>query len=304
MMLAGAAPSQQPPAPAPNNTPPAPAAAPAQPEDERGALKARLERSLADLKQLQAKLEDGLARLNRGESPKTVRDSVEIPRFRGTNQDGGRGPRRQPTAGTGPTGAPRPDGPGRDHHGDDIKLEPGEKETVLEFIAKHNPEFAERLKAMAKDNAAGHDRLLGRIAPRIREILAEPDAQMRELKTAELKNGWDTMSASRKLAEALRKGETSPEFQQAMANLRTMLGTSFDTEVKIRNREIATLEDRIAQIRKELAERLSERETFVNQKSEQMLKFARERANQPPRQHDKPASPGATPATPDADNKK
>jgi hypothetical protein len=278
LLAAGAAPAQQDTTPPTKPAPTAsglPAGGPAKDDQqERDSLKARLERSIAENEQRLTRLKDGLARLNKGEPLDTVRDSME--------------PGRRPGGPDGPPGGPRggrrsgPSGPHEPGHGPppaDANADKSDREVVLPFLEQHNPEFAERIKASIKDNPQMAERTIGRLAPHIREVLAERDDQTRELKIAAMRNGWDTMNAMRKLTDAIRKSPEGPEVEEQTARLRELMGVYFDTEVKLRNREIAVLEDRIAQIRKELGDRLSERDTFINKQMDRLLKVVHDRAN-------------------------
>jgi hypothetical protein len=282
VFAAALAAQSQPPAPAPAKDAQPAEQAVKDPEQDRVSLKARLERSIAEEEQRLAKLKDGVARLNKGEPANKVRDSIDLWRRPGQENRAGRrnGGWNEGRDG-GHAGPAQPD----------VNADKPDREVVLAFLAEHNPEFLARVNASLKDNPPMAERTIGRLAPHIREVLAERDEQTRELKIAEMRNGWDTMGAMRKLTEAIRKAPEGPEVQEATARLRELIGAQFDTQVKLRNREIATLEERVAQIRKELGDRLSERETYVNRQIEKLLKFARERASQPPRKEgEKPAA--------------
>jgi hypothetical protein len=290
MMLSLLAGAQEPPPPAPTSPPPAAPAAPqAREPEDRAALKARLERRLADTKQLEIRIDQALARLDKGDSPDAVRDSIDLGH--------GARPARRPALGAAGAGA-RPDtGPaGRDRQGRPAeKLDPAEREAVLVFVGQQSPETLERIKTLTRDDPAAADRTLAHLAPHVREVQAEPDAESRELKIAEMRNGWETVSAMRKLTETLRSGAKPEETEKASARLQDLLGTHFDLEVKIRNREISLLKDRVAEIQRELSDRLGERQKFVTERFDQFLRRAKERASQPARDSKPDAGPGQKP---------
>jgi hypothetical protein len=298
LVLGSGVSAQQPAAPAGAPSKDAPSAAPTaatgtKDEQDRASLKARLERSIAENEQRLARLKDGLARLNKGEPTDAVRDATEPGRRPPGGPDGPSGARGGRRGGNW-DGGQHHDGPPAAPDANDGKPD---KEVVMAFLAEHNPEFAERINASLKDNPQMAERTIGRLAPHIREVLAERDEQTRTLKIAEMRNGWDTMGAMRKLTDALRKGPDGPEVQEQTGRLRELLGAQFDTQVKLRNREIAVLEERIGQIRKELGDRLSERETYINKQIEKLLKFARDRAAQPAHKDgEKAAAPVNKPA--------
>lgn len=286
LVVAGA---QQPPGPTGAQPP---AGAPRDPAQDRASLQARLERSLTENKVRQQKIEDALARIKRGDSLDSIRDTLDVgPGWGRPGDEGGRG--RGRNGAQAPSVGPRPEGARRDGQAPP-RLEPAEREAVLAFVTEHNPPMAERLRASLKDNPDMGERSLARLAPHIREVMAERDPEMRQLRIEEMRSGWETMAAMRKLGDALRKDAAGSEAKEAEAQARELLGAHFDMQVKLRNREIAVLEERIAQIRQELGDKLSERQQYIDQR----LKMARERASQPRRERsDRPEKPEGADAT-------
>jgi hypothetical protein len=263
-------PGSQPPAQPPESTQP-------QPSDDREALQARLERRLEESKQSQAKIEKALKMLEEGEPTDKVREEAGgLFRRPGGDQPGGPGPRRR-----GPDG----DGPPRQHGA------PIAREAILTFLDQNNPELAARLRDNAKTNSEDADRILARIEPHFREITAERDQQMRELRTKNLRLGWELMSNSRTLGESLRN-EKVAEADQARARIRELLGSQFDLQVQIQDREITLLEKRLLDLRKKADERTSGRDAYIEEKLtqiESMAKRWRERASEGQRpEHRKP----------------
>ena len=269
LLAAGVAQSQQAPAPVPAKEQ-APAVKDA--EQERASLKARLERRLAEDEQSIARTKDALARLNKGESAESVQRSL--------------GPQRR--------GGGGPEGNGTHRNEPPPKVEASDRDMVMGFLAEHSPDLATRIKAQQKDNPPSAERTIGRLAPHIREALTERDPELRQLRIADLRAGWETMSAMRALIDALRKDPAGVEARTAEVKARELLAVQFDTQVKLRNREITTLEERIAQIRQELSEKLGEKDGYVAQR----IKFAQERAKQPAqRGREKSETPSPAPST-------
>jgi len=274
--LAGAA-AQQP--ATPQSQPKTPAVE--SPQEARADFRARLERRLADSKALQERIQTALKRMDEGAPTEEVRGMVD-PSDRGIRQtnpdrpfrmdgppraegqargDGPRGPR-------GPEGGPgRPPGPAP-------KMD---SQAVLEFLDEHNPDAAKRMREALQENPAMAERLLGRLEPHIREALAEPDPQTRDLRIAQLRNGWEIMGATRTLTDAIRQETPQPKLDEIQGELRGLLAQYFDIQVKLREREIAGLEARLGQLRTEMATQLSRKGDFIGERLTQIVKAAQER---------------------------
>jgi hypothetical protein len=256
--------------------PPAPATADAQPAaqptakpDERAALRARLERRLDETKRLQERLEGAIKRLDGGESVEQVRTDVPEP-MRRQGQGGGPGHPRG-----GPDGAPPPSGgPGGDHAG----RPPLDRAVVMDYLKKNAPEAAQRLEDASKENPQIGERIYGRIEPQVREILGEKDADSRDLRLAEFKNGFATMAAIRAYGDTARDGKDTAA---AESRLRELIGQHFDLQTRLREREIAVLETRIGNLRTEVSDRGSTRDSFITERIEKIKRGALERHKSP-----------------------
>jgi hypothetical protein len=230
--------------------------------DERAALRERLERRLGETNRARERLESALRRLEEGAPLESVRaETVPWGERRGGPGEPGR--RR----GAGPHGpAPGPaEGPESD------------RRLVLGFLERFNPEGLERMKAVIRDDPEGARRWIVRLAPRVRELMAEKDDQLRELRIEEFRNGQALLGAARVLAAAHRGPEPDEvKAEAARAELREALGRQFDLRMKIREREIAVLEERIRQLRAELEDQAGSREAFVEEKLGEIRRAARE----------------------------
>src|SRR2546427_637035 len=87
---------------------------------------------------------------------------------------------------------------------------PPQRPAVLAFIREHNPALADRVEAALRDNPQAGDRIIGRLEPQVREIMAERDPETRELRLAEMKNGFETLGAMRQFRDSVREGKPSP----------------------------------------------------------------------------------------------
>ncbi len=235
-------------------------------ENDPAAMKARLERWLEETRHREEVIVAALKRLNEGASPDDVRKSMEpgarAPRGAQNREGGDNRPRRE-----GP-GAMRDPGP------------PMDREQVLAFIDKQNPEFAARMRTMAKDAPDAAERVLSRLGPQIHEIQAERDDQTREIRTAQLNNGWEVMAAVRSIREATKSGDAAAR-AKAVDHARALLGQGFDLRVRLHEREVTVLEDRLAKLKQGLVEERSGRDNFVAERLRQVTE-PRERRDQKP----------------------
>jgi hypothetical protein len=257
---AGQEPPRDPAAP-----PPSPGALDAggrrKPEDDRAALKARLERRLAESKLNQERLERAVKMLDAGEGMDKIRQEASPGfggRFDRTGREGsareGQGPRRPREGHQGPPPGPSPDG-----------------EAVVDMIKQVNPDLFERIQQARRENPEAADRIIQRVAPHMRELIEERDPEMRRLRIQSMRNGWEIAGATRELADAIRSGAAERERAAAEARVGSLLGAHFETQVKLHEREIAMLEERLVQLRTEMAEQSSGREPFVKEKLGQIV---------------------------------
>jgi hypothetical protein len=141
-LIAAAAPAlaQSQPAQSPPSAPPAAKQDGTRDEaQEREAMKARLERWLADTKQRQERIEAALKSLNEGASTDAVRQQMEP---RGDRPPGGSGRSRD-------GGPPRNGPPSRGEHQGPADSQ-AEREQVLNFIKANNPEMYERSPRLSR----------------------------------------------------------------------------------------------------------------------------------------------------------
>ena len=254
-------------------------------ETDPAAMRARLERWLEETRHREETIQAALKRLDEGASPEDVqRGMVAGIRPNRQGERSGGVPRDGATArarhdGQGPHDGPS--GPADPH------ARPGaDADQVLIFIEKHNPELAGRLATMRRDNPDSADRIIGRLAPHIREVLAERDDQTRELRIDQLKNGWEVMGAAGRLRDAVKAGDSAAR-EQGVARLRELFGQGFDLRVRLHEREIVVLEQRLAKLRQELSDQRNDRETFI---TDQLRRATEPRERREPKPDGKPDS--------------
>jgi hypothetical protein len=147
----------------------------------------------------------------------------------------------------------------------------------MDMLRRANPELHKKIEDARAENPEAADRILQRVAPHMRELMAERDQEMLRLRIESMRNGWEIMGAMRDLGDTIRSEAPPEELDAARTRLAGLLGSHFDLQVKLHEREISVLEDRLAQLRKEMDEQSSGKESFVQQKLDQAVNAIRDR---------------------------
>ena len=238
-------------------------------ETDPAAFRARLERMLEDLKTRQEQIQAALKRLDGGASPDEVRrglDEGPRPPRMGPDRPMREGMHNRMREGPGGRGSPM-GGPGAE-----MRPRPEiDQEAVLAFLDEHNPDLAKRVRDAMKESPEAGARILGRLGPHIREVIAERDPETKDLRIAELKNGWQVIGEFRKLREAAKTNDAAAR-EQSLAHLRELFGQHFDVQIKLHEREIVTLEQRLTKLRQDLADQRGGREEFIAKRIEQITR--------------------------------
>jgi len=258
---------------------PKPVPGTAQPEPtDRAGLRARAERRLADAKRQQERWEAAIKKLDAGAPVEEVDAEMRGPR----PPQGSRGPdtNRGQRNGNQP-GGPRPDaGP---DHGPGLTGTKLTREEVLDFLGKEFPEISKRFTEAMKEDQGRTSRILDRMEPRIRELLAEHDPEMRGLRKQNFSKDMELLGASKAFFEANRKNASAEDTKKAGDTLRKVLGEHFDLQIKIHEQEIVMLERRVEQLRKDLSEQLPKRDEFIDKRLKDIERMSKEREQREPR---------------------
>lgn len=256
----------------------------------------RLQRRLDDMRQGQAEIEAALKRLDAGEAPERVREDLERQvrerlggamreRVDERRREGPRGPGMRGPGGPmgGPPGGPLggdPDGPrgmgGRPG-------EPGgpppvlDRERLMQLIQRHNPEFAEMLRQVERENPRAGERIMGRLEPQLRDLLVERDPEVQRTRVDMLRAGWDVLMEQRRLGDAMARGDLEADLEKPKAALLAAMSRRFDLQAKLNTKDVERLERRLADLREE-SRRMSEgRDAFVRERFESLVKATQER---------------------------
>lgn len=277
---------------APADAPPPPAEASTAPDGaDRARLRESLERRREMTAAMQARLEDAIGRLDRGEPidaelaegrgfmPEMVGDGAGGPRWqRGVRQD-----------------ARDSGGPVRADGGDAPSVE--EIRRLRAFIDENLPVLAERLRNVEQHDPQAAPRMIGRIAPRLREAFEarERSPEVFRLRVQELEQGFQLLDAARRTRRVVEtEGPESAAAVEAKARFRELAGAHFDTQVRLQNAEVADLEARIAELRAEIDRKTTHRDEEIDARVEDVLRNTRpgrpEGAGRPSRSGSAPGS--------------
>ena len=265
-------------------TEPRPAASTQAPDGARQIDRERLKRRVREARERADRLEAALERLESGESLRDVMGDLRpderryfmpwSPRGEGGDRDGPRRPRERAEGAS----ADRPvsrTSEGRPPPGGPKDPAPVSPERVRAFIAEHLPEMDLHLKAIEAENPEAGMLLAERMAPRIGEVInaQQRDAALGKLKMEELRLGLNTIKIAREAREASRGQTPSDSLQsQTRQRLTNLLNAQAENRAQIQRREIELLEQRVDELRAELAERESERVHVVDAMVDQMMK--------------------------------
>lgn len=253
-----------------------------EPSPER--LRLFLERGIERAKRAQTTLAEGLAMLDRGESPAKVREFTRdairaefIDRLNEANPPRERGPRdrRDRLDGDGPEGPGGPGGPGGP---DGPPPEPIDPDAAMRMLEEVNPALHERLTRLREERPEAFRAIIDRQMPRLAAL-----ARDRE----EDPQGWPDRARLFALerqagAEARRAASLDgAEQDAAKAELRSMLEEMFELRLKVAQSDMRRLERRLQALQQEIDDKVSERDAMIDQRLEQMLRRASDSRDRP-----------------------
>ncbi len=219
------------------------------------ALRKRLRHTLEFAKRIVEKHEEALAQLDAGDDPRQVMRALRTPELRQVMRDTNRIKASSSETNT------------RQSNHQVPEFSKRELKQVRAFIAEHLKEVEVQLAVVEKMTPEAIDRLLGRLAPKIIEILQlkESNPVMAELKLDELKAGLHYVEASRQYRGLLRNGSNDQAaLNQAEQRVRDTASARFDAQVQIKQFEIHQLTQRISQLHLALEELNAQRDEQVN----------------------------------------
>lgn len=162
---------------------------------------------------------------------------------------------------------------GRGERGPRRPVEADERERLRELIAQELPELDAHLRGLPEADAGVRDRVLGMLAPRLREVLEtrRTDPTLASLKLDEIRTGLAVIHVGRQVREAQRDGSldaSSDLREQATAAIREQ-GAA---RLAVKAHELEQLRGRISQLEQELAAERDGLDMWTDALVERMLR--------------------------------
>ncbi len=230
-------------------------------------MRARIEQALTKNREQEARLEEALAMLNRGEPAEQIAAHMR------EGLADGPGPEGRPSRG------PGGDGPGAGRFGAGrFELTDERAERLLSLLEEVNPRLHERVQRIWEtDREKGRQALL-RAAPRLIPLieLRERDPEAFEMKMEELRNGRQIFDLLREVRDAKPDELTQARLDQIRAELVGLVGHQFDLRARHGLQEAERLSRRLERFQAELEERATNRDGHVQQRADELLRRALE----------------------------
>lgn len=216
------------------------------------ALRIRLERMVQRGQEMAERGQSALDKLDAGASAKDVLSELRPDQ---SNQDR---PEREarPQSRREASGMPKPPGSFEE-----------DRAAIHAFLQEEFPELWENLSPILKQDPSSAERLLGRMAPQVREILAlkRSHPELASIKTTQMRAGLDFVEAARVYRTVLTNPDAgNDQIEQATDEMRKHAEARFDAELRAKQLEIAKLEERLNQLRFSIDALEDQRESEVD----------------------------------------
>lgn len=168
-------------------------------------------------------------------------------------------------------------------------------DAIYSFLKTEFPELWNNLEPFLKQDPRSADRLLGRMAPQIREILAlrESHPQLAAVKTQQMRAGLDFVESARLYRIVLSNPDaTQGDRESALDDIRTHAEARFDAELEAKMLEIMRLEARLNQLRDSISALEERRDHEVDQMVHTAHTNAKRLARQQAQRQQRPGSEG------------
>jgi len=154
---------------------------------------------------------------------------------------------------------------GRDDEAD-REIDEDQAQAILEILRARFPGWASRLEALRTSDPAQYRQLLARFLPRMRHYVDERrhDPQRFRLRLDE----WRLMGQIIETSRQVRAAENDAERQSASRELRALIEQQFDLRLKVREHELARLEQRLVELREQMAQMRSEKQALIDRQVE------------------------------------
>ncbi|MFG0245251.1 MAG: hypothetical protein ACF8MF_04265 [Phycisphaerales bacterium JB052] len=225
------------------------------------ALRVRLERSIAHSEEMLERNRAALEKLDAGASAPEVLNELRA-------NSANRGPR---ITGRGGDHEPTPPPGNREE-------ELRDREAMIKFLQAEFPKFWEKLEPISTEDPRNADRLLGRIAPQIMEILYLENSQpvLAKLKTQQMHAGLDFIDAQGEYLRVLSDPENGEsQLADAREQLSNLAGQRFDVELLAKQYEINRLESRLSELKASIKQVEAHRDQEIAQMVEVAIRNAK-----------------------------
>lgn len=140
---------------------------------------------------------------------------------------------------------------------------------MMTFAREKLPRMAQRIEQLRQSDPELADRVMLRLAPRVREVLATRDAELAALRLEDLQTGSEVLDQVRLLREAM-KVQDAAATESAMSELKVALEAQFDAKIKLQQHEVTLLNKRVDALRADIEKRQAAKGEFVEKLLERM----------------------------------
>lgn len=196
------------------------------------ALRIRLQRSITRSQEMIERSQAAIEKLDAGASAAEVLRELRVESPERPQRNGAR-PDRQPNQQSTNDGGKSSD-------------------EVLGFVRSELPELWENLRPFIEKDPRSAERLLGRMAPQIREIIAlqRVEPELAQIKAQQMRAGLNLVEAGRLYRSVIGNPDsTQSEREAALERIRSDAAHRFDVELQGKQHEIDRLEARLAELR-------------------------------------------------------
>jgi len=159
------------------------------------------------------------------------------------------------------------------------------------------PELADRIDTLVRDRGETVDRVMGRVTPRVRELLStKRDSKMFKLRVEEISQSLNVFDEAKKLWRMTLAGGDAAAITAQRGALREAVSHGFDARAKVLDEEISLLSERVESLRKEHVRRLETREASIDRFVEELAELGQPpKGDRPPRDGKPPRDGGNRP---------
>ncbi|MBK7404767.1 MAG: hypothetical protein IPJ41_09065 [Phycisphaerales bacterium] len=140
---------------------------------------------------------------------------------------------------------------------------------IMAFLRENAPEYADRLQTARDEDPHRFDLFAQRLGPRVGEILSakDHDQELADILTNDFRVGLMLVKAGGECVRA-RQANDDGALENARAKLRELAAEQVDLRLKRRELEVRRLEERLADLRKDVDQQRDKRATLIDELAE------------------------------------